>query len=83
LLPFGVPQAYVVSSLRYPVTPARPLAGGRTTLAVLDYPALANAAGDSVSVQIVPNADHFDFLKPGTNASGAVEPAIVKIFGLR
>jgi acetyl esterase/lipase len=80
LLPFGVPQAYVVSSLRYPVTPARPLAGGRTILAVLDYPALAKEAGDSVSVQIVPNADHFDFLKPTTKAWAAVEPAIVKIF---
>jgi acetyl esterase/lipase len=82
LLPFGVPQAYVVSSLRYPVTPTRPLAGGRTTLAVLDYPALAQEAGDSVSVQIVSNADHFDFLKPATNAWAAVEPAIVKMFGL-
>jgi acetyl esterase/lipase len=81
LLPFGVPQAYVVSSLRYPVTPTRPLAGGRTTLAVLDYPALANGKGDSVSVHIVPDADHFDFLKPTTNAWPAVEDAIVKIFG--
>lgn len=55
LLPFGVPQEYVVSSLRYPVVPARPLAAGRTTLAVQDYPALAKAAGDDVVVQIVPS----------------------------
>jgi acetyl esterase/lipase len=83
LLPFGVPQAYVVSSLRYPVTPSRPLAAGRTTLEVLDYPALAKRAGDFVSVQIVPDADHFDFLKPTTNAWASVEPVIIKIFGVR
>ena len=74
LLPFGVPQEYVVSSLRYPVTPARPLAAGRTTLAVLDYPMLAKEAGDSVTVQIVPDADHFDFLKPSTKAWPASNP---------
>jgi acetyl esterase/lipase len=79
LLPFGIPQEYVVSSLRYPVTPVRPLAGGRTTLNVLDYPALARAAGDSVSVHIVPDADHFDFLKPTSAAWPAVEAAITKI----
>lgn len=79
LLPFGIPQEYVVSSLRYPVTPPRPLAGGRTTLAVLDYPALARAAGDSVAIQIVPEADHFDFLKPTTAAWPAVEAAIVRV----
>ena len=80
LLPFGVPQEYVASSLRYPVTPARPLAGGRTTLAVLDYPALAQEAGDSVTVQIVPDADHFDFLRPDKDAWKAVEAAVVRVF---
>jgi acetyl esterase/lipase len=79
LLPFGIPQEYVVSSLRYPVTPPRPLAGGRTTFAVLDYPALARAAGDSVDVQVVPEADHFDFLKPTSAAWPAVEAAIVRV----
>lgn len=79
LLPFGIPQEYVVSSLRYPVTPLRPLAGGRTTLAILDYPALARAAGDSIAVQVVPDADHFDFLKPTSAAWPAVEAAIVRV----
>jgi acetyl esterase/lipase len=79
LLPFGILQEYVVSSLRYPVTPPRPLAGGRTTFAVLDYPALARAAGDSVDVQVVPEADHFDFLKPTSAAWPAVEAAIVRV----
>ncbi len=72
-----------MSSLRYPVIPPRPLAGGRTTLAVLDYPALAKAAGDTVAVQVVDGADHFDFLKPGTNAWTAVEAAIVRMAGAR
>jgi acetyl esterase/lipase len=79
LLPFSIPQEYVVSSLRYPVTPPRPLAAGRTTFAVLDYPALAQAAGDSVAVHIVPDAGHFDFEKPGTKAWAAVEAAIVRV----
>jgi pimeloyl-ACP methyl ester carboxylesterase len=79
LLPFGIPQEYVVSSLRYPVTPARPLAAGRTTLAVQDYPRLAKEAGDSVGVQIVSDADHFDFLKPSTKAWLAVESALARI----
>jgi len=83
LLPFDVPQEYVVSSLRYPVAPARPLAGGRTTLAVLDYPALAKEAGDGVTVQIVPDADHFDFLRPDKDAWKAVETAVVRVFRRR
>jgi len=83
LLPFGVPQEYVVSSLRYPVTPQRPLAAGRTTLAVLDYPRLAREAGDSVIVQIVPDAGHFDFVTPSTKAWAAVASALVRIFRLR
>jgi hypothetical protein len=69
--------------LRYPVTPARPLAGGRTTLPLLDHPALAKAAGDDVAVTIVADADHFDFLKPGTRAWVEVEAAIATIVGGR
>ena len=83
LLPYGLPQEYVVSSLRYPVTPARPLADGRTTLAVLDYPESAKAAGERVTVAIVPGAGHFSFLRPGTNAWPAVEAALVRIFSPR
>src|SRR4051794_2960692 len=79
LLPYGIPQEYVVSSLRYPVTQARPLAAGRTTLQVSDYPAIARKAGGSVTVHIVPDADHFDFIKPGTAAWTALEAAFVRI----
>lgn len=80
-IPFGIPQEYVVSSRRYPVTPQRPLADGRTTFAVADYPALARAAGDSVDISLVPDADHFDFTKPGTRAWSALEAAFVHIAG--
>jgi len=83
LLPYGIPQEYVVSSLRYPVTPPRPLAGGRTTYAVLDYPALAKAAGDTVTTQIVPDAQHFDFMNPEKPAWPAVEAALVRIFHVK
>ncbi len=82
LLPYAIPQEYVVSSRRYPVTPQRPLADGRTTIAVADYPALARAAGDVVTVQVVPDADHFDFTKPSTKAWAAVEAAFVRVFGV-
>jgi len=83
LLPYGIPQEYVVSSLRYPVKQDRPLAEGRTTLEVADYPALARKAGDTVAVHIVPDADHFDFVKAGTPAWTAVEAALVRITGSR
>lgn len=79
LLPYRIPQEYVVSSLRYPVRPPRPLAGGRTTLEVSDYPALARAAGDRVAVNVVPDAEHFDFVSPTSAAWPAVEAAIVKV----
>lgn len=79
MLPWGVPQAYVVSSKRYPVVPARPLADGRTTMQVADYPALARAAGDDISVQVIPEAGHFDFLDPTTAAGWAVERAILRV----
>lgn len=79
LLPFEVPQEYVVSSRRYPSTPPRPLADGRTTLSALEYPVLAEQAGDRVTVQIVPDAAHFDFLQPGTDAWPAVETAVTRV----
>jgi acetyl esterase/lipase len=83
LLPYGVTQEYVVSSLRYPVTPVRAPAAGRTTFPVADYPKLAKDAGDSVMVQIVPDADHFDFLTPSKPAWPAVETALMRIFGIK
>ena len=48
-------------------------------MAVLDYPVLAREAGDSVTVHIVPDADHFDFLKPASKAWPEVEAAIIRV----
>lgn len=80
LLPWGVPQEYVVSSKRYPVSPSRPLADGRTTMRVPDYPALAVAAGDEISVQVISDAGHFDFLDPASEAGSAVGRALLQAF---
>ena len=80
LLPWGVPQEYVVSSRRYPVTPPRPLADGRTTMVLSDYPALARAAGDQIRVQIIPDAEHLGtFTDPTTEAGMATEAAIARV----
>ena len=82
-LPWGIPQEYVVSSRRYPVTPPRPLADGRTTMVMQDYPALARAAGDRMNVDIVDDADHGDFTKPDTAAFAAVRRAVARLLGRR
>ena len=83
LLPYGVPQEYVVSSFRYPPRPGEPLAEGRTTLNVADYPALARSRGDSVVVTILPEASHLDFYRPETEAGAAVVSAILRILRVR
>jgi acetyl esterase/lipase len=80
-LPWKIPQEYVVSSRRYPVTPPRPLADGRTTMAMPDYPALARAAGDTINVELIENADHMDFMKANTAAFKAVQRAVVRLSG--
>ncbi len=78
-LPWGVPQEYVISSRRYPVTPPRPLADGRTTMVMQDYPALARAAGDTINVEIIKDAGHGDFTKAQTEAFEAVHHAVVRL----
>ena len=83
LLPWGVPQEYVVSSRRYPVTPPRPLADGRTTMVLSDYPALARAAGDQIQVRIITDAEHMGtFTEPTTEAGMATEAAIVRLIDM-
>jgi acetyl esterase/lipase len=77
-LPWDTRQEYVVSSRRYPVTPPRPLADGRTTMLMPDYPALARAAGDFVNVDIVDDAGHGDFTKAETAAFAAVRRAVLR-----
>lgn len=78
-LPWHIPQGYVVSSLRYPVAPPRPLAGGRTTMVMPDYPALARKAGDDINVAVMPDAGHFDFFEQGDASYDAVISAIIGI----
>lgn len=78
-LPWSTSQEYVVSSRRYPVTPPRPLADGRTTMAMPDYPALARAAGDAVNVDVVEDAGHGDFTKADTAAFEAVRRAVLRL----
>lgn len=78
-LPWSTQQEYVISSRRYPVTPTRPLADGRTTMVMQDYPALARAAGDTINVDIVQDADHGDFTKANTAAFDAVHRAVVRL----
>lgn len=78
-LPWGTRQEYVVSSRRYPVTPPRPLADGRTTMTMPDYPALARVAGDAINVDIVEDAGHGDFTKADTAAFAAVRRAALRL----
>jgi acetyl esterase/lipase len=78
-LPWGIPQEYVVSTYRYPVTPPRPLAQGKTTMVMPDYPALARKAGDSINVVIVPDADHRAFYEPGIESYDKVLEAVLRM----
>jgi hypothetical protein len=48
-----------------------------------DYPALARAAGDSIQVDLVEGAAHFDFMKPGTKAFEALHRGVVGMFAGR
>ena len=61
----------------------RQSAAAMTRFPVADYPKMAKDAGDSVTVQIVPNADHFDFLTPSKPAWPAVETALMRSFGIK
>jgi acetyl esterase/lipase len=79
-LPWRIPQYYVVSSRRYPVVPARPLADGRTTMAMPDYPELARLSGDQIGVEIIPEAGHFEFVEaPESDAFLAARRALLKL----
>ncbi len=82
-LPWGLRQEYIISSRRYPVTPPRPLADGRTTMRMLDYPELSRGTGDPINVEIISDADHFDFTTPDTEAFEAVELAVLRVLESR
>lgn len=79
-LPWGIPQHYVVSSRRYPVTRARALADGRTTMAMPDYPSLTREAGDDCGLSIIEAAGHFDFVAaPASAAFIASHQAVLRM----
>ena len=82
-LPWGIPQEYVVSTRRYPVSLPRPLADGRTTMAIPDYPALAVAAGDSIHVQVINDAEHLKFGQPEEESYVATILAIKRLLNMR
>jgi len=81
-LPWDIPQSYVISSRRYPVTPGRVLADGRTTMTMPDYPAQAEKVGDSVDLRVIDSADHFDFIdEPGSDAFQSCRAAVNALVG--
>ena len=74
---------YVVSTRRYPVSLPRPLADGRTTMTIPDYPALAVAAGDPIHVQVIDDAEHLRFLLPEEESYAATILAIKRLLKMR
>lgn len=81
-LPWGIPQEYVVSTYRYPVTLPRVLAQGKTSMRkVPDYPALAVIAGDEVNVRLISNEGHGDFVREGERGYYATISAVLRLLG--
>lgn len=81
-LPWGIPQEYVVSSYRYPVSLPRVLAQGKTSWrTVPDYPALAVLAGDEINVRVISNEEHGDFVREGARGYHATISAILRLLG--
>ncbi|MEZ5488728.1 MAG: alpha/beta hydrolase [Gammaproteobacteria bacterium] len=80
-LPWGIPQEFVVSSYRYPVSLPRILAQGKTTMRIPDYPALAVIAGDEINVQVISNEEHGAFVREGSRGYDATIVAIMRLLG--
>jgi acetyl esterase/lipase len=81
-LPWGIPQEYVVSTYRYPVSMPRVLAQGKTSMRTPpDYPALAVMAGDEVNVRLISNESHGAFTREGTRGYAAAVSAILRLLG--
>lgn len=81
-LPWGIPQEYVVSTYRYPVTLPRVLALGKTSMRkVPDYPALAVLAGDEINVRLISNEGHGDFVREGMRGYYATISAVLRLLG--
>jgi len=78
-LPWGIPQDYVVSTYRYPVSLPRVLAQGKTSMRTPpDYPALAVIAGDEINVRLISNESHSGFTREGSRGYDAAISAVLR-----
>lgn len=81
-LPWGIPQEYVVSTYRYPVSLPRVLAQGKTSMRTApDYPALAVIAGDEINVRLISNESHGGFTREGSRGYDAAISAVLRLLG--
>jgi len=81
-LPWGIPQEYVVSTHRYPVSLPRVMAQGKTSMRTLpDYPALAVMAGDEINVRLISNESHGNFTREGMRGYNATVSAVLRLLG--
>ena len=81
-LPRGIPQKYVVSTYRYPVSLPRVLAQGKTSMRTPpDYPALAVIAGDEINVRLISNESHGAFYTQGSRGYNATISAVLRLLG--
>lgn len=81
-LPWGVPQDFIVSTYRYPVSLPRELAKGKTAWKSLpDYPALAVLAGDEFNMRLIDKEEHGDFVKEGARSYWATVSAVLRFLG--
>ncbi len=79
-LPWGIPQEFIVSTYRYPVSLPRELAQGKTALKSLpDYPALAVLAGDEFNMRLIDKEGHGDFVKEGARGYLATISAVLRL----
>jgi len=81
-LPWGIPQDFIVSTYRYPLSLPRVLAQGKTSMRkVPDYPALAVLAGDEINVRLISNEGHGNFVREGERGYYATISAVLRLLG--
>ncbi|MBT3529785.1 MAG: alpha/beta hydrolase [Gammaproteobacteria bacterium] len=81
-LPWGIPQDFIVSTYRYPLSLPRVLALGKTSMRkVPDYPALAVLAGDEINVRMISNEGHGNFVREGERGYYATISAVLRLLG--
>ena len=81
-LPWGIPQDFIVSTYRYPLSLPRELAQGKTSMRKMpDYPALAVLAGDEINVRLISNEGHGNFVREGERGYYATISAVLRLLG--